>query len=97
MSAECVLLARQRLGLPEAVKSRERLAKSCQNCCQNQRAKSHHSPRVEALFRGLTIPVHFSFSTPGQIDGFCPMVVCYSTRMSETVNVRCLEFRFLGP
>jgi len=53
MSAESVLLALRHLGLPEAVKTRECLAKLCQNRCQNQRAKSPPIPRVDAPCSGL--------------------------------------------
>src|SRR4029450_10746864 len=58
------LLSRPRLGLPEVGKSRERLAQSCQNGGQNQRAQSHRLPHVEALFSRLTVPGAFAFSPP---------------------------------
>jgi len=57
MSAECVLLALCSLGLPEAVKTRERLAKSCHNCCQNQRVKSYPTDMSWHTIPGLTTPV----------------------------------------
>ena len=44
VSAKSVLLALHHLDLPEGVKTRECLVKSCQNCCQNQRAKSYPTP-----------------------------------------------------